>query len=201
MPDKPESDSDLRRRAAWLLAMLAVVAVLFVVVLTTLLDSSGGGNDNGSGPDDTLVTAPSSGSSSAPADRSSTATDPGATSSSPPGASSSPATKTCPTDQTCALEGDYGQAIAAINHYRESNGQKRLPGTVSKQAQECAKNNGSGCSGGWAESQVPSLDGDMAVKKVAKLGKLLDPGMKSFAVGWAYSPRSKQYFFAIVRVG
>jgi hypothetical protein len=190
-------DSDLRRRAAWLLAMLAVVAVLFVVLLTFLLDSGGSSKkSNGSAPDGTLAISPSS--SSAHRAATSSAARPSASSSPSGETSTGPATKDCPTDQPCALDGDYGKAIDAINAYRAENGQKPVPGTVSKAAQKCALSNGSDCSGGWAESQVPTMDGTQAVKKVASLGKLLQP-MKSFGIGWAYSPSQKQYYFAVVR--
>jgi len=189
-------ESDLRRRAAWLLLMLGVVAVLFVIVLSTVLDSGGGGN-NGSGPDDTLSasTHPSSARLSTPPSARGGST----TSSTASSSASAPATRDCPTTAPCALQGDFGNAITAINDYRVKNGKKPVPGTVSKAAQKCALSNGSNCSGGWAQSQVATLDGAAAVGKIAKLGKLLDPNMKSFGVGWAYSPQQHQYFFAIVR--
>jgi hypothetical protein len=47
---------------------------------------------------------------------------------------------------------------------------------------------------------VPGPDGTTAVAKIAGLGKLLDPQLKSFGVGWAYDPQSKAYYFAIVRI-
>jgi hypothetical protein len=98
------------------------------------------------------------------------------------------------------LQGDSADVIAAINQYRTKNGQQAVAGKVSKSAQKCAlSNGGNGCSGGWAESQVDKLDGKAAVNKISKLGKLLDPQLKSIEVGWAYAPAQKQYYIAIVR--
>lgn len=192
----PGAESDLRRRAAWMLGMLAVVAVLLVVVLSAVLGSSKG-NHNGTGPaplDSAVNGAPSghpaSRSSSTPTGSSTPATNPPAT-----GATS------CPTQQRCVLAGDAGGAIGAINAYRTQHGEPAVPGAISSAAQQCALHNGSGCSGSWAESQVPKLDGTAAAQKVRTLGDLLDPKMTSFGIGWAYDPGSKQYFFAIVRQG
>jgi hypothetical protein len=200
---EPEVESDLRRRAAWLLGMLAVVAVLFVVVMTTLVGTdSGGGSNNGvdAGPLDGAVASPSS-HSSAPRQRtSSTASSPttharGSTAASSVGHHSA----SCPTSQPCALDDDIGNAVNAVNAYRTQHGLPAVPGAVSQAAKACALANGSGCSGGWAESQVPGPSGTAAVNKIVQFGKLLDPQMKSFGVGWAYDPAGKQYFFAIVR--
>lgn len=202
----PEVESDMRRRAAWLLGMLALVAVLFVVVMTSLIGTDSGSNGNangGPGPLDGSIATSQARSSSTPHGSSSSRT---ATHAKPthakPAASTSSATKrvaSCPTSQPCALDQDIGNAIDAINAYRVQHGQPSVPGTVSAKAKACALANGSGCSGGWAESQVPGPSGSAAVKKIIQFGKLLDPQLKSFGVGWAYDPGSKQYFFAIVR--
>lgn len=191
---EPETDSDLRRRAAWLLAMLAVVAVLFVVVMSQLGPDDKA--DNGSGPRDldTAVGQPSTSTSartSAPVKRSSSS--PSRT------ASTGPVQGTkCPTQQTCVLDGDPGNGIAAINDYRTQHGKDAVIGRVSKQAQRCAFRNGSGCSGGWAETQLDKLDGPAAVQKILPFAHLLD-SFKTFEVGWAYDPQAKQYYFAIIR--
>lgn len=191
-------ESDLRRRAAWLLAMLAVVAVLFVILLTTLLHTSGnGGGGQGAGPDDTLT--PTTSSTSTPSGPSKSPGRSAVSTSSAPGSSSTHGSASCPTNAACALDYDVGNAVAAINAYRVQNNQQEVPGLVSKAAQRCALGNGSGCSGGYAESQVQKPTGKAAVAKISKLGKLLDPSMKSFEVGWAYDPGTKQYFFAVIR--
>jgi hypothetical protein len=192
---EPKAESDLRRRAAWLLAMLAVVAVLVVIVMSALLGTHGTKHGSGSGPLDSAVTGPTGATSSAPRSgvSSSTASHPATT------AASTPATASCPTTQRCALGTDIGNAVAAINAYRTQHGQSAVPGAVSAAAQQCALSNGSGCSGRWAESQVPGPSGAAAVQKIIAFGKLLDPQLKSIGVGWAYDPQSKQYFFAIVR--
>ena len=188
MTDEP-GDSDLRRRAAWLLAMLALVAVLFVVVLTTLLNSDGDKGSAQGGPDDSLSPIAPTSTSKATA----TTSPPSATTSSRHGPAS------CPTKSVCALDDDIGNAVDAINDFRKRNDQQAVPGSVSAAAKRCALGDGDNCSGGFAESQVAKPTGDAAVAKIKSRGKLLDPDMKSFEVGWAYDPRAKQYFFAIIR--
>jgi hypothetical protein len=200
---EPEAESDLRRRAAWLLGMLAVVAVLFVVIMTALIGSDSGGKKTvDSGPLDASVpTAPSGSPSTAAHSSASTSRS----SASSPASASSSASSTahraasCPTSQPCALDDDIGNAVDAINAYRTAHGQPSVPGSVSAAAKKCALSNGNDCSGGWAETQVPNPSGKAAVDKIVQFGKLLDPQMKSFGVGWAYDPGSKGYLFAIVR--
>lgn len=190
MADEP-GESDLRKRAAWLLAMLALVAVLMVVVFTTLLKSDNSGNaNNQAGPDDTV--APSQVSTSSRAHSSPTVPSSGSS-------TTGSATASCPTPSACALPADVGNAVAAINAYRRDHNQQAVPGSVSAQAKKCALGNGLGCTGGYAESQVTKPTGAAAVAKISKLGKLLDPSMKSFEVGWAYDPQNKTYFFAVIR--
>lgn len=191
----PQAESSLRRRAAVLLALLAVVAVLFVVLLSFVLHSGGGNKNGGPAPLDTAAnqqTGSNTGSTPSGATRASTT-------------SSAPATgatgASCPTSATCALDSDIGNAVAAINAYRTQHGLPTVSGSVSDPAKQCALSNGSSCTGSWAESQVPGPDGNAAVAKIAQLGKVLDPTMTSFGVGWAYNPQNKQYFFAFVRNG
>jgi hypothetical protein len=204
----PEVESDLRRRAAWLLLMLAIVAVLLVVVISALVsthsDSSG---DAGPRPLDPAATE--SGGRSAPSGQHSTHhhrqhhQKPGnggtrtksgtSTSSVPPGSTS------CPTAQTCALDGDPGNAIQAINDFRTAHGLPTVPGSVTPQAQSCAVNNGNGCSGGWAETELADPNGQEAVQKIEQYAHFEDPQMTSVEVGWAYDPGAKLYYFAIVR--
>jgi len=200
-----EVDSDLRRRAAWLLLMLAIVAVLLVVVISALVSTHNDGNDS-TGPK---------------------ALDPAATESggpqqgpsghhSPhhlhnhPGQSGGPATNTgtttipvgtttCSGADTCVLQGDPGKAIQAINDFRVAHGQPAVPGSVTSQAQTCALNNGSGCTGGWAETLLSDLNGEEAVQKIEQYAHFEDPHLTSIEVGWAYDPDAKLYYFAIVR--
>lgn len=198
---EPEPDSEMRRRAAWLLVMLAVVAVLLIVVVSVIVNA-GGGSNNGGGPGPLDAAAGNSGNSQSShphhhqvaGSSSSTGNQAGSSSTPPIGGSTS-----CPTSQLCILAGDPGNGIQAINDYRTQNGQPAVPGSVDTQAQNCAlSNGGSGCSGGWAETWDSRLSGTLMAHKLISLGHLLDP-MKSFAVGWAFDPKSKIYYFAIVR--
>lgn len=201
----PGADSELRRRAAWLLGMLAIVAILFVVVMTTVL-GSGGKSHNAvfPAPLDSLsasqpATPGSTAKSSAPASHRSSAAHSHArsTPTTHPPTTHGPAS--CPSQQPCAVAGDIGNAVGAINSYRTSHGQNSVPGSVSQAAVKCAVSNGGDCSGSWAESQVATASGEAAVRKIIEFGQLLDPRLRSFEVGWAYDPGAKQYYFAIVR--
>lgn len=197
--NEPAPESDLRRRAAWLLAMLAVVAVLFVILLSQVL-GTGGGSDKNSGPRalDSAVAAVPTGRSSG---HSGTSTGPANSTSQPARRhSSTPAghRRKCPTQQVCVIDGDPGDGIAAINDYRTQHGKDAVTGRVSPEAQQCAIHNGNGCSGGWAETELAKLDGPAAVQKILPFAHLLD-SMKNFEVGWAYDPGAKLYYFAIIR--
>lgn len=198
-------DSELRKRAAWLLGMLILVAVLVVIVMTTLLksDKGSGGNGEPVGPDPITSTGPPSTSHGATGHR----TPSGSSSSSPghgtgSGAGSSVPTggpKTCPTTSPCALTTDVGGGVAAVNAYRAKHGLAAVPGSVSAEAEQCALRRGDGCSGGWAETEIPApADGTLAVNKISQFAKLLDP-MKSIEVGWAYDPGTKTYYFVTIR--
>jgi hypothetical protein len=195
---EPEVESDLRRRAAWLLGLLAVVAVLFVVIMTKVVGSGGAGpsHDRPGALDSAVLSQHPS----APASSTAVVSSP-ATASGSPQHTTSPKhhAKKCPTQQTCILDGDVGNGLAAINSYRTSHGQSAVSGRVSDQAQQCAVHNGSGCSGGWAETELAHANGAEAVQKILQFGRLLDPGVKSFEVGWAYDPGAKLYYFAIIR--
>lgn len=197
----PEVESDLRRRAAWLLGMLAVVVALLLFVMTQVL---GGGSSNNKGnggprPLDSYVNGQTSRhASSTPPTHS--ASHPSTRASATTSASTPPVGGTsCPTQTTCVLTGDVGQGVAAVNAYRSTHGQPAVPGSVGPEAQQCALHNGNGCSGGWAETELAKPDGTQAVQKIQSFGHLLDPNTKSFEVGWAYDPGAKLYYFAIIR--
>jgi hypothetical protein len=194
---EPEAETDLRRRAAWLLGMLAVVAVLFVVVMTAVIGSGGGGNSpNKPGALDGVISSHSTKPSSAHASTraSSSHTKASSSSSTTPHGSTS-----CPGRQTCILDGDVGNGVAAINAYRAQHGKSSVPGAVSPDAQQCAVHNGNGCSGGWAETELAKADGTAAVQKILPFAHLLDSNVTKFEVGWAYDPGAKMYYFAIIR--
>ena len=197
---KREPDTDLRRRAAWLLGMLAIVAVLLVVVMSQLV-GGGGGSKGDTGPRDLDSAVGQHSSSSASTSPSSRPHTQSPASSDAPGSSGGSAPvrgRKCPTKQTCALDGDPGNGIAAINDYRTQHGKPSVPGRVGTDAQTCALNNGNGCSGGWAETELGKLDGAAAVQKILPFAHLLDD-MKSVEIGWAYDPGAKLYYFAIIR--
>jgi hypothetical protein len=105
----------------------------------------------------------------------------------------------CPGPQTCILDGDPGNAIQAINDFRTAHGLPAVPGSVTPQAQTCAVNNGNGCSGGWAETELADPNGQEAVQKIEQFAHFEDPQMTSVEVGWAYDPGAQLYYFAIVR--
>lgn len=193
----PEEESDLRRRAAWLLAMLAVVAVLLAIVITAVAGNGGGDKKvAGTGPLDGEATRSQSSSPNPrqSATRSATHSRSRATSSAPVIGHGS-----CPTQETCILDGDVGNGVQAINDYRTAHNRPAVPGEVTRQAQTCALHNGSGCSGGWAETELSTPDAAEAVKKMVAFAKWLDRDLTSIEVGWAYDPHAKLYYFAIVR--
>lgn len=199
LPD--EGDSEIRKRAAWLLGMLALVAALFVGIMITFVGTSGGGGgNNNAGPLDTTPASPTSSARASTNPARTTPQHPASTSKAAPTTSAVPrGSAGCPTSAKCALTGDIGGAVAAVNAYRTQHGQAAIPGTVAADAAQCALTNGSDCPDAFAESQVPGPNGTTAVAKIESLAKLLDPAMKSFGVGWAYDPASKTYYFAVVR--
>lgn len=204
-----EVDSDLRRRAAWLLLMLAIVAVLLVVVISALVSTNNddGSDSSGNKPLDNVATQ-SGGQQQGPSGHSGhqrrhhNQPGPGGGSSTNSGTGTSTipvGTTTCPGTETCVLQGDPGNAIQAINDFRAAHGQPAVPGSVTTQAQTCAVNNGSGCTGGWAETLLSDLNGEEAVQKIEQFAHFEEPHLTSIEVGWAYDPGAKLYYFAIVR--
>ncbi|HEY7046228.1 MAG TPA: hypothetical protein VH373_03335 [Jatrophihabitantaceae bacterium] len=191
-PDDDEDDTS-RTRAVWGLAALGILAVLVVVILFATGGSGGGGSHNQavdtlpSGPpvptstQAALSTPPSSFSPSAIASSS-------ASTSAPTSAIPTSTANPCPTAKQCAVPGDAGQLVAAVNRFRTSHGAAAVSGAVSAQAQQCALAQGEGpsCAPSFAWEPVPTQDGVKAVSLVAA-NWLLDPAMKSFSVGWAYA--------------
>lgn len=215
-------ETEIRKRAAWLLAMLAVVAILFAVLMVTVF-----GGNTGKAPHTALGDDPirslSAAQSSPPSPHSrshskhhnkhpqpsqsaehGSPAGSGSNSSTPTAGISStpvgPAPDSCPSSTPCALQGDIGNAITAVNAYRVAHGAAAAPGTVGAAAQQCAASNGSDCSGEWAETWVSTADGQQAVTKVLSYAHSIT-SMKSFEIGWAYDPAGHQYFFAIVQNG
>ena len=199
-----EPETDLRRRAAWLLAMLVLVAVLVVLVMTTLLGTDKGGTKSAQiGPDPITSTGPPATTAPPSSPGTPSGSSVSGTPSSSAGSSAPPNTSaTCPTSAPCALDTDVGNGIAAINAYLTQHGKSAVPGSVSDAAKTCALNHGNGCSGGWAETEISApADGTRAVQQIQQFAKLLDPQMKSIQVGWAYFPSSKTYAFVTIRQG
>ena len=194
MSDEAEpGDSDLRRRAAWLLTMLVVVAALVVALTVWLLrPGSSKNNDAGPGIDDPSSTSASAGpSSTGPANRSGS-TSPGTANSS---ASSSAPTKVpkpdCPSSATCTVTGDISGAASAINAYRAKNGKSAVPATTSTTADMCALSSGSDCPTSFVWVHVSNLSGKSVVQSVLgyhSSDDLLDNTAKAFQIGWAYDP-------------
>ena len=195
----PDDDEDSSRgRAVWGLAALAIIAGLIVVVMLATSGGSGG-HHRGSGPT-ALAPLPTE-----PLSPTTAPTTPVTSTSA--AASSTPATSAVPTStanpcgaaKTCAVPGDAGQLVAAVNLFRTTHGRAAVTGTVTPQAQQCAaaKGNGPSCAPSYAWEPVPTQDGPKAVALVSPQW-LLDPTMKSFQVGWAYA--NGQWECAILKV-
>lgn len=197
----PAGESDLRRRAAWLLGMLALVAVLFVIVLTVVIKSGGKhGTDNTPGALDSAASGQPGASSTRPPSQHHTV---GTSHTPQPGTSITtvPATgdTTCPTPSPCMLAGDAGGAVAAVNAARAAEHQPAISGESTPAAQQCALGKGNGCSGSWAVTWGATDDGASLVAKIPDHDALLDPKLTGFQVGWAYYPDAKTYYLAIIR--
>jgi hypothetical protein len=196
-------ESDMRRRAAWLLGMLVLAAALFVTLMVAFLGTSNGSHHTAQVDAPQLTEVPSApGQSTTGHSSTGTGTSTGSSSSSGGAASSStsaaPGATSCPGHAVCILNGDIGNAVAAINSYRTQHGQSTVPVAVSPAAQKCALNNGSNCAGGWAETELATPDGKQAVTKILQFAHLAEPTISSVGVGWAYDPQAKEYYFAVV---
>lgn len=205
----PAAESEMRRRAAWLLAMLVLVAVLVVALMVVFLK---GGSSNQAGPTGPALPTGPVGTAGTPTPGGSTSPAPTSSPSSKSSKSSKSSPRvhepsrshrhhvTCSSQLPCIAPGDIGNAVAAINSYRQQHGQRAVDGRVSDAAQQCALTNGGDCNGEWAESQVPDADGKDAVQKVLPFARsILDPGLKSVQVGWAYNPAAREYYFALIQ--
>jgi hypothetical protein len=191
-------ESDMRRRAAWLLGMLALVAVLFAALMITFLGGSSPKKSSGVGIDDTAGPPPAPASTQSKprhhhAAHSSTPSSGSPTTSAPPGHAS------CPTSAPCGVSTDIGNAVAAINALRTQSHLSPVTGTLSQAAQTCALSNGSQCTGAWAETYLSTPDGAAAIAKIPSRSALLEPSLKSVQYGWAYNPTQKMYYLAVIR--
>jgi hypothetical protein len=193
-----------RKRAALGLVGLAVLALVVVGGMLLLLNKSSSDGKPAAipPPGPSQATSTSSGASQAPSTRSAS---PSTASSKPAARSTSPASAlTCTTKPACVLPGDPGGAVAAVNAYRTSHGRKAVPGSVTRAAQKCAVANGDtpACPRTYFWEPVSGHRGTDVVDKIAAKGDgatfLLDPRVKSIAVGWAYFPSSGGYECAIV---
>jgi hypothetical protein len=211
VPSEAE-EREARRRATWGLGLLALVAVLVVTIGVFALGTSGG--DNGSGDSAGQILPTESATSAGPTrvtahpkptKRASHSRTPSPTSTHPKPKPTSTANP-CPTSAPCTVAGDAGQAVQALNDFRVKHGQPAVPGSVTAGAGQCALREGDGptCVPHYSWQPVPTLDGAKAVGAVAGTGAgtkwLLDPAMKSFSIGWAYSPGGKHFEFAILKV-
>lgn len=204
--DRPGSIGAERRRAAVALGVIALAAVALVAIMLYVLGRSGGHSGapptvagNGTGP---AVVATGGHSQTSPSRPSpTTSARPSAT----PNTSSVVAhrTATCPTNAPCAVPGDAGDAVQALNAYRAAHGVRAVHGTVTRAAQACAVSSGNTCPSHYFWEPV-GRSGRQVIQKIAASGGkgvsfLLDKSMREVAVGWAYLPRSHSYECAIIR--
>jgi hypothetical protein len=201
--DDERPESDIRKRAAWLLAMLAVVAGLFVLLSLTLFNTSGGGGTNhgdiaNPASDASAPVGPTT-TQAAPRTSSRTTTSPAARRSAASGAVPRPS---CPGAATCTVRGDVAGTMNAINAYRARSGKKAVPTTSGAAADKCALSSGSDCPSSFVWVRVKDLSGAGVVAGVSRFNSssdLLDNNAKSFEVGWAYDPGSKSVSCALIR--
>lgn len=224
-PASGRTPIDPRRRASLVFLALALAAALVVVVSIFLVGNSGDGRRGRQAAGTDLPTQSAAPTQSAPPTQSGPATSAtrratspsssvARSTSQPPTAVRPVPTSTanpCPSAQPCVVSGDAGQVVAALNAYRVSHAGAAVPGAVSPPAQQCALSQGDGasCKPSYAWEPVPTQDGARVISMIAGRGDgqkwLLDPGMKSFSVGWAYIPgaggRPGQYQCAVLKFG
>lgn len=208
LPGAPGPDSDEDRRHALAgIAVLAGMATLAVVLLIVIISVVRGAHH---GRNAAITIAPTQSASSAGSAAPRTSGVP--SQSTPPQTSSRttlhtrpPATgNPCPSTAACVVNGDSGGAVAALNGFRVSRGLPAVPGSTSSQAQQCALDQGESpaCAPHYAWQIVPKQDGTQVIGLIAGRDAqwLLDPGMTSFSVGWAYVPSTRLYECAILKI-
>ncbi len=192
-----DEDPESRRNAVRGLIVLAVLAVLVIAVVLVIVGTSGGGNHNRGLADDSTILpmepAPTTSASETPSAPTTSASLTPSTSAHPtPTSTANP----CPSAGPCAVDGDDGGVVDAVNKFRVSHGRSAVPGTVSDKAQQCALKQGAGpsCDPHFAWEAVPTQDGTRVVSMITGRGEgkewLLDAGITSFSIGWAYAPGS-----------
>ena len=192
-----DEDPESRRNAVRGLIVLAVLAVLVIAVVLVIVGTSGGGNHHRRLADNATILptepAPTSSASAPPSTPTTSASITSSTSAHPtPTSTANP----CLSAGPCAVDGDDGGVVDAVNKFRVSHGRAAVPGTVSGKAQQCALKQGDGpsCDPHFAWEAVPTQDGQRVVSMITARGEgkkwLLDAGITSFSIGWAYAPGS-----------
>jgi hypothetical protein len=186
---------DPRRRAKVILLILAMTAALVVSIMVFFVGTSTGHHNTGL-IDVGTTAAPTT--KPATPTRSTTAASrtpsPSKTTSAAPKPTST--ANPCPSAGPCAVDGDDGGALDAVNKFRVSHGRPAVPGTVSGKAQQCALKQGEGpsCEPHFAWEAVPTQDGQKVISMITGRGAgrtwLLDAGITSLSIGWAYAPGS-----------
>lgn len=203
-PPPEDNWDEPKTRAVWGLVALGIIAVIVVVVLFAI-----GGGSGGRHPQQGLSQLPSAPLTVPPTSSNEPTATPKPSPTAHARASAATATiptstaNPCPGATQCAVPGDAGHLVAAVNQFRVSHGAPPVAGTVSAQAQQCAlaQGDGAACNSGFAWEPVPTQSGPKAVELVAGHGDgtawLLDPSMTSFSVGWGYA--GGQYECAILK--
>jgi hypothetical protein len=203
-----DSDTAARRRALWGLSVLVLAAVVIVSAMILFSGKPGGSGHHGLTdllPTDTSSSPPRSSATPTHAPVSRAATPTRTPTRPKPTSTANP----CPSAAPCAVPGDEGGAVAAVNAFRVGHGSKAVPGTVSANAQQCALRQGNGptCVPHYSWQPIAVQDGPRVVGMIAARDSrwLLDPAMTSFSVGWGYQPGAGgaqgQYEFVILKVG
>jgi len=207
----PRVEARRRKRAAVALIGIGVLAGLVVLLGVGVFKAQTASKTTASGPrplDSLLNSATPSAarhasSSSAPGSRASSASA-GSASPTPTPTKTRHPVASCPTSTPCMLSQDGGDLIGAINRYRAAHGVAQVPGKVSVPAERCAIGNGdsANCPPSYYWEPVTRWKGKDVVEKIVNNGGgaeyLLDPSVKSIAVGWAYDPVSKTYYGTVV---
>lgn len=226
MSDAPSAED--RWRHTWAAFVLGAIAVIALGLIAFVLTTSPVHSHNAAPPllltEVPSPTAPKSAATSAsssarrpsaspttarstasshPAPRTTAAAAPTvvATRSSVPARPSRPVGVPCRSSAPCVVGGTY-QVSAALDAYRRDHGLSGVPTTVTAAAQQCAATGGDGASCGNPFAVAPESrpDGRAAIRDIgAGTGNfLLDPGLGTVEVGWAYDPRTGQYVCALL---